>query len=288
MRAVSNSVIPSANRPAPAAPAQVPAVARAMALLDRLARQRQSMSMARLATELALPKSSVHGLCNTLLSLGYLQKQGDGSLQLGPRVMSLAEAFVATTDVAREFDLLWQADELQQGPEETMLLSVLDAGEVIYLAARAGTRPLGMAFNKGMRLPAHLAATGRAMLAYTAPNQVLRHLGAGPLAALTPRSQTDIQALLAELAQVRQRGYSIDDEGVRLGVYGLAAPVLDAGGRPVAAVGLCLNKAMLQPEDLALQPQRVMHAASVLSHRLGGVGPLAAAAPPSTQPALPA
>ena len=172
-----------------------------MALLDRLARQRQSMSMARLASELALPKSSVHGLCNTLLSLGYLQKQGDGSLQLGPRVMSLAEAFVATTDVAREFDLLWQSDQLQQGPEETMLLSVLDGGDVVYLAARAGTRPLGMAFNKGMRLPAHLAATGRAMLAFSEAEQIRRLLAATPLAALTPRSQTDAQALMAELQE---------------------------------------------------------------------------------------
>jgi len=259
-----------------------------MALLDRLARQRQSMSMARLASELALPKSSVHGLCNTLLSLGYLQKQGDGSLQLGPRVMSLAEAFVATTDVAREFDLLWQSDQLQQGPEETMLLSVLDGGDVVYLAARAGTRPLGMAFNKGMRLPAHLAATGRAMLAFSEAEQIRRLLAATPLAALTPRSQTDAQTLMAELAQVRQRGFSIDDEGVRLGVYGLAAPVLDAGGRPVAGVGLCLNKATLPSEDLAQQQQRVVQAARALSQRLGGDGPLAAAASTLTQPAQPA
>ena len=84
----------------------MPAVVRALALLERLAQQRQPMSMARLATDLALPKSSVHGLCSTLLSLGYLRRQADGGLSIGPRVMSLAAAFVAGTDVAREFDAL--------------------------------------------------------------------------------------------------------------------------------------------------------------------------------------
>ena len=57
----------------------VPAVTRALALLDRLALQREPMSLAKLTAELALPKSSVHGLCNTLMSFGYLRRQPDGS-----------------------------------------------------------------------------------------------------------------------------------------------------------------------------------------------------------------
>ena len=249
----------------------MPAVVRAVALLERLAHQRQPMSMARLATELALPKSSLHGLCNTLLALGYLRRHADGGLSIGARVMGLAEAFVASTDVAREFDELWRSASPQQAPDETVLLSVLDGDNVLYLAARNGTRPLSLAFNKGMRLPALLAATGRAMLAFHDPAQVQRTLAA-PLAALTPRSLTDPTALAAELARTRLRGYSLDDEGVRLGVFCVAAPVLDAGGRPVAGIGVCFNKATLDPAGLARQQQRVIATADALSQRLGGSG----------------
>ena len=267
----------------------MPAVVRALALLERLAQQRQPMSMARLATDLALPKSSVHGLCSTLLSLGYLRRQADGGLSIGPRVMSLAAAFVAGTDVAREFDALWLAAARQEPPDETVLLSVLDGNDVVYLAARNGTRPLGLAFTPGMRLPAHLAATGRAMLAYLAPvlpplsadakaaAHAAAHVGAGPLASMTPRSLTAPAALAAELALTRLRGYSVDDEGVRLGVFCVAAPVFDAGARPVAGVGVCLNKATLDDADLARQQQRVVDIAHALSHRLGGESPAWAA-----------
>ena len=251
----------------------MPAVARALALLDRLAEQRRPMSVARLAAELALPKSSVHGLCHTLLALGYLRRQDDGSLVIGPRVMRLAEAFLAGTDVAREFDTLWQAGAPLGTPDETVVLSVLDGAEVVYLAVRNGTRPLNLAFTKGMRLPAHLAATGRAMLALLDPAALPRPLASAPLPALTPRSLTDPAALAAELAATRERGYSIDDEGVRMGVVGLAAAVLDAAGRPLAGVGVCLNKTTLDAAELARQRQRVLDAAALLSQRLGGGGP---------------
>ena len=266
---LTTNATPGAVRPPSPAPL-VPAVARAMALLDRLAQQRQPMTMARLAADLALPKSSVHGLCNTLLALGYLQRQGDGSVSIGARVLGLADAFVAATDVVREFDALWNAAVPPQAPDETVLLSMLEGGEVVYLSARNGTRPLSMAFAKGMRLPAHLAATGRAMLAFHDPATVQRQLGSGPLVALTPRSVVEPAALAVELAATRARGYSIDDEGVRLGVYSLAAPVLDADGRPVAGVGVSLHKATLDAADLARQQLRVVDTARTLSQRLGG------------------
>jgi len=253
-----------------ATPPRVPAVARALALLDRLATVRQPMSMSRLATELSLPRSSVHGLCNTLLAMGYLRRVANGSLAIGPRGMGLAEAFVASTDVAREFEALWQAEV----PEETVLLSVLDGADVVYLAARNGARPLGLAFAKGMRLPAHLAATGRAMLAFQGAEALQPVLAALPLAALTPRSLTDPQALRDELAATRARGYGIDDEGVRMGVYSVAAPVLDASGRPVAGVGVSLNKATLEATELARQTDRVLETARLLSQRVGGTGAL--------------
>ena len=61
---------PAGTHAAPRAPALVPAVARAVAVMDLIARERQPVSMAHVAAALELPKSSGHGLCNTLLSFG--------------------------------------------------------------------------------------------------------------------------------------------------------------------------------------------------------------------------
>lgn len=252
---------------AAAAPALVPAVTRALAVLDRLAQQREPMSLARLASDLSLPKSSVHGLCNTLMSFGYLRRQEDGAFRIGPRVMTLAEAFVAGTGVAAEFNALWQ--DGAAAPDETIILSVLNGADVVYVAARNGRRPLGLAFTVGMRLPAHLAATGKAMLAFQPPSLVRGLFAAPALPQMTGKGPKRVSELTRELALIRERGYSIDDEGVRDGVYCFGAPVFDATGQPVAGVGVCLNKAMLGADDGARHRDAVLQSARVLSQRLG-------------------
>ncbi|WP_372527163.1 IclR family transcriptional regulator [Piscinibacter sp.] len=249
-------------------PTLVPAVTRALTLLDRLAEQRQPMSLARLAADLALPKSSVHGLCQTLVSFGYLRRHDDGSFVIGPRVMNLAEAFVASTNVAQEFNALW--NRAATPPDETIILSVLNGREVVYVAARHGARPLGLAFNVGMRLPAHLAATGKAMLAFHEPEFVRKLFPGDPLPTMAGKGPKTVAALMKELALTRRRGHSVDDEGVREGVYCLGAPVFDASGRPVAGVGVCINKAMLGADGGERHHRAVVHAARVLSQRLGG------------------
>ena len=134
------SVAPAGVPRAPTA-GLVPSVTRALALLDLLAQERAPMGLARLASSLGLPKSSVHALCNTLLTLGYLRRQGDAGFFIGPRVMPLADAFVSGTDVAQSFNRLW--DEMGTPPEETVILSVLNGTDVVYVAARSGVRPLG-------------------------------------------------------------------------------------------------------------------------------------------------
>ena len=261
--------------PPTAKPALVPAVVRALALLDLLEKERESMSLGKLAASLALPKSSVHGLCNTLTALGYLRRQDDGGFFIGPRVMGLANAFAAQTSPAQEFERLWNS--MPAAPQETVILSVLDGADVVYVAVRNGARPLGLAFSVGMRLPAHRAATGRAMLAFHEEAQVKRLFPASRLPAFMNLPSIRRSDLLHELALTRERGHSIDDELVRQGVYCMAAPVFDASGEVVAGVGICLQKASLKPRFVAQQRETVIDVAKQLSQRLG------AAATPKTK-----
>jgi len=257
----------------------VPAVSRALTLLDRLAERREPMTLARLAAELSLPKSSVHGLCNTLMSFGYLRRQDDGGFLIGPRVMSLAEAFIAGTNVAREFNALWSDTGI--ATDETILLSVLSGAEVVYVAARNGVRPLGLAFNVGMRLPAHLAATGKAMLAFHQADFVRQLFLTEPLPTMSGKGPRTLTGLMKELGATRRRGYSIDNETVREGVYSLGAPVFDAAGQPVAAIGVCITRAQVGTVHGERQRQAVLSAARLLSQRLGGEPPALPDTPPA-------
>ena len=270
------AALSSSARHVPRAAADVPAVARALAVMDLLARERRPLHMAGIAATLALPKSSVHGLCNTLLSHGYLRRADNGAFQIGPGVMNLAEAFVADTHVAGEFDALWR--EAGAPPDETLILSVLSGAEVVYVGVRNSARPLGLAFTVGMRLPAWLSGSGKAMLSRLPVDAVRRLYAEGLVPRLTKKGPRDLDALLRELAATRKRGYSVDEEAVREGVVSFGAPVVDASGSVVAGVAVCVNKAVLAPGRHDRYRQQALAVASALSARLGA-SPRALATP---------
>ena len=137
----------------------VPAVARAARLLDVLAAAADPMRLAVLAKALELPRSTVHGLCATLVDAGLVTRFQDGTYHLGVRIMDLAHAYLARTDLTVEFAKILSSEA--PIPEESVVLSVLDGADIVYVACRNGSRPFGFNFRFGMRLPANCAASGR-------------------------------------------------------------------------------------------------------------------------------
>jgi DNA-binding IclR family transcriptional regulator len=246
---------------------QVPAVVRALAILEHLGQQREPISLARLTQELSLPKSSIRAICNTLVSCDYVRRHADGGYRLGPKLVGLAELFLSGTDVVGEFAAIW-ADQ-KTSPEETVLLSVLTGTEVVYLAVRNGARPLGVAFRVGFKFPARLTASGKAMLAYLDPGEVQRLINEDVTVPPGSKSRA-LKLLLEELEATRLRGHSIDAQGVREGIYAFGAPVFDAADTVVAAVSVCFSTASWSDKAAARHRDVAIDLARALTERLGG------------------
>jgi DNA-binding IclR family transcriptional regulator len=132
-----------------------------------------------------------------------------------------------------------------------------------------------------MRLPAHLTASGKAMLAFHDEAFVRRLYPTGRLPARGRRGPVSLKGLLDELAQVRARGCSVDDEGVREGVFCFGAPVFDPAGQPVAGVGVCTHKATLDRKGEQRHREVVTECAARLTQRLGGRSPIVPAPSPA-------
>jgi DNA-binding IclR family transcriptional regulator len=154
-----------------------------------------------------------------------------------------------------------------------VVLSVLSGGDSMYVAVRNSARPLGLAFNVGMRLPAHLSGSGKAMLAQMPVADVSRLLADKVGHRLTQKGPRTLETLFKELALSRRRGYSIDDGGVREGVYSFGAPVYGASGDVAAAVAVCINKALLGADRGARHRDAALAVARALTERIGGSAP---------------
>jgi DNA-binding IclR family transcriptional regulator len=202
---------------------RAPAVTRAVALLEELAR-RGPLSLTELARSLDLAKSTVANLCAALED-SHLIRRMDQRWALGYKVVELGQGFLAGTDLVAEFRRA--ATVLPVAAQETLLLAVLDHLDVVYLARHDGNQPVRLASDIGRRLPAVVTALGKAMLASLPPAELDRRLAAvEELPVYTARSHRTMDELRADLDEIRQRGYSLDDEQNTEGItcVGVALP----------------------------------------------------------------
>jgi DNA-binding IclR family transcriptional regulator len=248
--------------------ALAPAVLKASRVLDALAQASGPLSLAELSRMVEMPKSSLHTICSTLIHLGLISRSENGQMALGPKVMSWANAFLARSDVTREFFAAWE--EVNELPQETVTLSILDGDSVVYIACRNGSRPLGVTFRIGMRLPAPFTATGKAILS-TIPDVETRRLfsGAWP-EPLTSASTPNLKTLIEDLKEVRACGYSVDGGEVRDGMHCFGAPVFDSSGnRAVAGVAVSVLSLEINRETQEKAGLAIRRLADRLSKRLG-------------------
>jgi DNA-binding IclR family transcriptional regulator len=229
-----------------------PAVTRAGAILDVLAETAgEAPGPSELARRLGLPKSSIANICNALAEIGLVRRVGTG-FSLGRKLAELGGAYLASVDQVQEFYDVCRL--LTTGSEETIQLAVLDGLEMTYLARHDGRQPVRLTSQIGRRLPATVTATGKAALASLDAADLGRRLaGISELPTLTVNSLGSVEALLADLAIVRARGYAMDDEETVEGVvcYGVMIPGRRPGEGPYAA-SITLLKARATDERVPL------------------------------------
>ena len=248
-----------------------PALERSVLILDWLAQSNnaQNNSLAHIARDLNLPKSSVHSLLASLVTLELAERYADGHFKLGPKALRWAAAYGTQNDLASSFQTL--AETISDLKEETIMLAVLRGTEVLYLAYRPGQRTLGVNFKVGGSLPAHCTSSGKAILSTWAEADVKDLLGNGPYKKLTDKTLISPRSLITSLRNARDSGFALDDEETAIGMHCFGAPVFEANqNRAHAAIAVSLIKASTTPTKKKQTIQAITKFANELSRKLGG------------------
>lgn len=245
----------------------VPAVARAARTLEVVSNSANGMTLSEIARAIGAPKSSCLSVCTTLVESGLLVRSGTGSYQLGWKVVQLGRAYLARSDIATEFRRV--DAELGLLAEDTVVLSLLDGRNVLYVHTRAGSKPVAVHYEVGMRLPAHCTASGKSLLAALPRDAAAARYADGVLDHLTRHSVTSLPALTHELERIRLRRYAIDDEETALGMVCFGAAILGPSG-PVGALSVSMVKAAVEPARAVCAIESLLRLAHALTARLGG------------------
>lgn len=258
---------------------------RGLDILEAFTRERPELGVTELAVHLGLAKSTVHRLLATLRVRGYVRKNPrSGKYRLGIRpweVGRIAAGQLGYPEASRP-----SLERLAREAAGTAHLAILDGSEVVYLARIDGTPPVHADAPVGGRVPAHAVSAGRALLAFLDP-ETLRKVLARGLRRFTPATVADEVKLREELEAVRLTGYAATVGEWRAEVSGISAPVRDASGEAVAAIGLAVATTELPPGRIETLVPLVKEAARQISRELGFPGDVPVAAGPDSAGSAP-
>jgi len=210
------------DRPGRPAPGGVQSLERAFDVLELMAAAGGEIALSRLAAESGLPVPTIHRIVRTLVAGGYALQMPSRRYTLGPRLIGLGASASQTVEA-------WASPHLAALAEatgETANLAMLDVDRVVYVAQAASTRHQVRMFTEvGRRVYVHCTGVGKAMLAQLPEDHVRRLVTAAGMPAATDHTITDVDALVEEMARVREQGYAVDDGEQELGVRCVAVVI---------------------------------------------------------------
>ncbi len=246
----------------------IAAVDKVLDILEFLGRNHQEFGLPELSRALRIPKATLFRYLYTLERRNYVRKNPENDkYALGLKILELSSNALDNLSV-HEVALPYMR-ELQSRFEETVNLAVLEGDEVVYIEILESPRAFKMSSHVGGRELPHSTSLGKAMLAFLPEEAVKRLIKAKGLPRRTPHTICTEAQLWEELAAIRQRGYSIDDEENEIGARCVGVPILDRRGRPIAAISLSGPAFRFSPVEVEIMGDALREAAARISERIG-------------------
>jgi IclR family transcriptional regulator, acetate operon repressor len=236
-----------------------------------LFRSKPRVRLSEASEHLGVALSTAHRLMAMLAYHDFVRQDDSHAYLAGPALVEIGLAAV------RQMDIRLYArpvlEDLAESLGETIHLAVLEGSNVRYLDAVESTRALRVTVRTGSVLAANCTASGKALLAELTDAEVSALFASTTtLPALTGQSITHQSRLLAELQEVRKRGFAVNIEESEAGVTSVAVPVRGPRHVPVAALAVSAPLSRMNAVLAAKIGPRLGDEAARLASTLPGAG----------------
>lgn len=212
-------------------------LSKALSIVEVLAGEGHPMSAPDIGSLVGLARQTVHRYLQQLESVGLVRRSIERErFEVGPALANLGLKALINAQNARLRCAVMA--RLVEKLRETSNLGVLDGYEVVYIERVECDWPLRLQIAVGDRMPAYCSAIGKLLLAHLPEQRLEAYLSTSPLQRLTPNTIIDPDAFRREMAVIRERGYSINNQEDMDGLLALAVPVQDRDGVVLAALSL--------------------------------------------------
>lgn len=210
-------------------------LARGLRVIESFEGHHEGRSIIEISRTTGLSRASIRRLLLTLQLLGYVERSRQ-VYRLKTQVLRLGFSYLSSSSVVEAARPV--LERITEQLHESSSMSMLDAGEIVYVARSAASRVLAAGLSVGSRLPAFCTSMGRVLLAALPDPDLDAYLRDLKPRAYTPKTITRIPQLKKAIFDVRKVGYALVDEELEAGLRSIAVPVSTRSNRVVAAMNV--------------------------------------------------
>jgi len=247
----------------------VASIAKGMNVFSFIVNSNRAVGITQIARSLNLSIGTVQRATNTLHKLGYLRKdENTQGYILGHKAWGLGISIIKDVDIKQIAHPY--LEELSREINETVNLAILDDAEIVYLDRIKTEQIININLSIGSRLPLYCTSMGKSLLAFIPKDELFELLDKIDIKPITPNTITDKGSLLEELQKVRQRGFSVNNIELDIGLRSVAAPVRGGSGRVIAAVNIAVPSSRITFEELKTKlAKKVIDVTRIISEAMG-------------------
>lgn len=259
------------GRPKSASSDTIRSLDRGLQLLKDLAKN-GGVTLTELSLRIGLPASTTYRMLSTLQQHGFVElDEASQEWWVGIETFSIGNAYLVRTNLV---ECARQAmRQLMEETEETANLAIADDGDVVFVSQVETHQAIRAFFRPGTRGHMHASGIGKALLADMPRYQVKQILQSKGLPEFTDKTLTTLDGLTQDLDDIRQRGWSLDDEERYSGMRCVAASIYNAFGEAIGGISVSGPTVRMSDQTISAFGPKVRQAANDVTVLMGGQEP---------------
>lgn len=242
---------------------------RTIEILEYLSACQYTPNLTEISQALSIPKSSCFEIIQTLINYQAIEVADEfqKTYRVGIKIFQIGSSILSQSDlysVAHN-----EISELSKKLNETVYLAIQKNGKIVYIDKVEGNQPIRSTCIIGSTNYMHITGLGKALLACYSQEKVDEIIECNSLIGKTQFSITDKDILMKDLAEIRKRGYAIDDKESMELIKCVAAPIFDADNNPVATISIASLAGHVDDEYFKKIGQEIKETALRISKRIG-------------------
>lgn len=243
-------------------------VEKALEIIEYIVGKNSPTGIHEIAKSININTSTVQRIINTLNSTKYLcQDPESKKYSLGLKFLEISKVILDEMDVWKIAHTYLK--ELRDTTQETIHLMILDHYMGVYIDSLESPQMSRVASAIGTRADLHYSAVGKAILAHLPDDEVEKVVKTIGLKKMTQNTITDFKELKKELLEIRNRGYSIDNEEGEIGTCCIGVPILKHNGKVIASISLAAPSHRLTKKKVEEYMPLIVETAKKISADLG-------------------